>query len=306
MLAGKAYGIPVRGTHAHSWIMSQESELTAFRKYVEVFPRSPILLIDTYDTLKSGLPNAIQVFKELRALEPGVRAAIRLDSGDLARLSKEAYRRFAAEGFADPLIVGSGDLDEDLIADLKRQGAKINSWGVGTNLITGKNYPALGGVYKVVAMQEHGEWTPRIKVSSNPAKTTDPGRKQVFRLFNGQDVPLADVLGRAEDRLLPGRIKAVDRLLFYEEQTFEAARVEPLLERVMRKGKRLRPPPALEAVRERAQQGIRALPEEKKRLRNPDRYPVLLSHELAEVKERLLKQERKNRARKPALQGGGK
>ena len=135
VLAGKLFGIPVRGTHAHSWVMSFDSELEAFRAYAACYP-NPILLVDTYDTLTSGLPNAVTLFKELRAAGRPVRAAVRLDSGDLARLSKAAYRMFTEAGFPDPLIVASNELDEDLIADLKRQGARINSWGVGTHLIT--------------------------------------------------------------------------------------------------------------------------------------------------------------------------
>lgn len=289
MLAGKAYGIPVRGTHAHSWIMSHPSELEAFRQYAKIFPDSPILLVDTYDTLASGVPNAIRVFKELRQKNPDVRAAIRLDSGDLARLSKEAWKMLVAAGFSDPLIVGSGDLDEDLIADLKRQGAKINSWGVGTHLITCKDYPALGGVYKITAMEEGGKWRPRIKLSSNPAKTTDPGRKQVFRLMGEGVVPQADVLVPADESPRPGRRAGVDRLLFYERRDFRPTAVQPLLEKVMAGGKRLGPAEPTAAVRERAQAGIRLLPEELKRLRNPDRYPVLLSPGLAAIKERMMK-----------------
>ncbi|MBC7293465.1 MAG: nicotinate phosphoribosyltransferase, partial [Thermoleophilia bacterium] len=132
VLAGKVFGIPITGTHAHSWVMSFPSELEAFRAYAACYP-NPILLVDTYDTLTSGLPNAVTVFKELRAAGRPVRAAVRLDSGDLARLSKAAYRMFTEAGFADPLIVASNELDEDLIVDLKRQGAPINSWGVGTH-----------------------------------------------------------------------------------------------------------------------------------------------------------------------------
>ena len=195
VLAGKLFGVPVRGTHAHSWVMSFDDELTAFRAYAQVYPESCLLLVDTYDTLRSGVPNALTVFKELRERDPAVRAAIRLDSGDLARLSKAAYRAFTEAGFADPLILASSELDEDLIADLKRQGAKINAWGVGTHLITASNHPALGGVYKLVAAQDaHGEWEPRIKVSSNLGKMTDPGRKRVVRYRDADGRPLGDVL----------------------------------------------------------------------------------------------------------------
>jgi nicotinate phosphoribosyltransferase len=297
-LAGKFYGIPVRGTHAHSWIMSHASELESFRAYARVFPESPILLVDTYDTMGSGVPNAIQVFKELREKDPGVRAAIRLDSGDLAKLSKQAYRMFTEAGFENPMIVGSGDLDESLIADLKRQGAKINSWGVGTHLITSWDFPALGGVYKIVAMQENCDWVPRLKVASNPAKTTDPGRKQVARLQNGQDQPIADIMFPA-DHPLPesGEMTGVDRNRFYEEKSFNAGKIVPLLSRVMEKGKIVAEPPDLETVKKRAQTQIDALPDEMKRLRNPDVYPVLLSPDMAEIKKQMLKAEKSSPGR---------
>ena len=207
VLAGKVFGIPVRGTHAHSWVMSFDSELEAFRAYAACSDE-PILLVDTYDTLTSGLPNAVTVFKELRAIGRKVRPAIRLDSGDLARLSKAANRMFTQAGFDNPLIVASNELDEDLIADLKRQGAPINSWGVGTHLITASDYPALGGVYKLVAVSANGtDWEPRIKLSSNPAKMTDPGRKRVVRYYDGAGRPLGrhhPALRRGSRRDRPG------------------------------------------------------------------------------------------------------
>ena len=290
VLAGRVFAIPVRGTMAHSWVMSHASELESFRAYAEIFPNAAVLLVDTYDTMKSGVPNAIKVFKEMRKKNPNVRAAVRLDSGDLARLSKDAYRALTAAGFSDPQIVGSNDLDEDLIADLKRQDAKINSWGVGTHLITSRDYPALGGVYKVVAVEEDGTWAPRLKVAGNPEKTTDPDRKQAYRLFNAAGNPLADVLYPADSPApRQGPVTGVDRKRFYEEYSFDAARVEPLLIKVMEKGKLKGQRPGLEQIRERAQAGINLLREEMKRLRNPDVYPVILSPELAEIKKRLLK-----------------
>jgi nicotinate phosphoribosyltransferase len=293
VMAGKIYGIPVRGTHAHSWIMSHESELEAFRAYANTFPNASILLVDTYDTLESGVPNAIQVFKELRKKNQRVRPAIRLDSGDLARLSKGAYKMMVEAGLDDPMIVASNDLDEDLIADLKRQGAKINAWGVGTHLITSKDHPALGGVYKIVAVreEEEGVWRPRLKLAGNPEKTTDPDRKQVARLYNAPGNPVADVLCRVRDDFpKPGEVKGVDRERFHREHAFEAVGVEPLLQRVMEKGNPAGERPGLEDIRKRAQEGINSLTDEMKRLRNPDVYPVLLHPALARTKEKLLKE----------------
>ena len=307
----------MRGTHAHSWVMSFEDELSAFRAYADCYPE-PILLVDTYDTLTSGLPNALTVFEELRAAGRPARAAIRLDSGDLARLSKAAYRMFTEAGFDDPLIVASNELDEDLIADLKRQGAPINSWGVGTHLITSSDHPALGGVYKLVAVQSEadGRWEPRIKLSSNPAKMTDPGRKQLLRYSDAGGRFLADIIRLAEetpggDAPVNGAASRADPgapadagvalaggrprpLRFVERQNASYLRgverwsnCEQLLQVVMREGVRVTPSPSLDEVRERARLQIAALPEEVRRLRNPEYYTVGLSPALAAERLRL-------------------
>lgn len=167
------FDVPVKGTHAHSWIMSFPDELTAFRTYAKLYPSACILLVDTYDTLGSGIPNAIQVFKEMR--DAGIPLAfygIRLDSGDLAYLSKKAKKMLNEAGFPDAVISASNDLDENLINSLKMQGATINSWGVGTNLITAKDCPSFGGVYKLAAVMDKatGQFVPKIKLSETPRK----------------------------------------------------------------------------------------------------------------------------------------
>jgi nicotinate phosphoribosyltransferase len=291
VLAGKLFGIPVKGTHAHSWVMSFDSELDAFRAYADCYP-DPILLVDTYDTLKSGLPNAVALFKELRA-------AVRLDSGDLARLSKVAYRMFTEAGFPDPLIVASNELDEDLIADLKRQGAPINSWGVGTHLITSSGHPALNGVYKLVAVQrDGGPWEPRIKLSSNPAKMTDPGRKRLVRYYDEAGHPLADLIrldSEPADSIDPGQpLKPVPfaerQDLSFMRAIWDASRCEELLATVMVDGKRVGPSPAIDDIRTRAKEQVTSLPEEIRRLRNPEIYAVGLSPRLAQEKLRMIKQ----------------
>ena len=298
VLAGKVFGIPVEGTQAHSWVMSFESELEAFRAYAATCDQ-PVLLVDTYDTLTSGLPNAITVFKEMRAAGRKVRPAIRLDSGDLARLSKAAHRMFIAAGFPDPVIIASNELDEDLIADLKRQGAPINSWGVGTHLITSSDHPALGGVYKLVAVQHgDGPWEPRIKLSSNLAKMTDPGRKRLVRYYDGAGRPLADIIrlhDEAPDVIDPGQpakpVPFAERHdLTFLRAVWDAARCEPMLQTVMRDGARVGASPSLEEIRARAQQQVAALPEELRRLRNPEIYAVGLSPSLAAEKVRLVRQ----------------
>jgi len=298
MLAGKVFGIPVTGTHAHSWVMSFDNELDAFRAYAACYEQ-PILLVDTYDTLTSGVPNALTVFKELRAAGRAVRPAIRLDSGDLSRLSKAAYRMFSEAGFPDLLIIASNELDEDLIADLKRQGARINSWGVGTHLITSSDHPALGGIYKLVAVRENGgAWEPRIKLSSNPAKMTDPGRKRLVRYYDGGGRPLADLIrldDEPADVIDPGQpakpVPFAERQdLSFMRAVWDATRCESLLQPVMKDGVRIGPSPSLGEIRDRAAAQVAALPEELRRLRNPEIYAVGLSPRLAAEKVRLVRQ----------------
>ena len=186
VLAGKMFDVPVLGTHAHSWIMSFPDEYTAFKEYARLYPDACTLLVDTYDTLKSGVPNAIRVFQKMK--DAGIHPksyGIRLDSGDLAYLSKKARKMLDEAGFPDAVIAASNDLDEFLINDLKIQGATITSWGVGTNLITSKDCPSFGGVYKLAAIQnKDGEFVPKIKISENIEKITNPGNKTIYRIYD--------------------------------------------------------------------------------------------------------------------------
>ncbi|MGE0433428.1 MAG: nicotinate phosphoribosyltransferase [Planctomycetota bacterium] len=290
VLAGRLFDIPVRGTLAHSWVMSFPDELSSFRAYVKVYPDNPILLVDTYDTVHSGVPNAIRVFDELKVSHPGFRPSIRLDSGDLARLSKVAHAALEEAGYTDPLIVASSDLDEDLIADLRRQGAKINAWGVGTHLITSRDHPALGGVYKLVAIHENGAWAPRIKISSNPVKTTDPGRKQLVRYYGEHNEPLGDVLYAADETPATGKqIRAVDPVRLHLRYVLgPVARHEVLLRPVVKDGQRVVEPERVRDIRDRAQAAVASFPEEYLRLRNPEIFRVMLSPALAKEKGRML------------------
>lgn len=286
VLAGKTYGIPVSGTHAHSWVMSFPSEIESFRAFARLYPKTCVLLVDTYDTVASGVPNAIQVFKELREEGIPVRPAIRLDSGDLAKLSKIAHRMMVDAGFDDPLIAASNDLDEGLIADLKRQGAKINAWGVGTNLITSHDSPSLSGVYKLVGIRENGTWLPRMKTTSNIEKSTTPGRKRVVRYYDADGAPIGDMLYGMDETIqqrgdIVGRRRSDPHL---ERRLSGAARTEELLKPVFEKGKRLLPPEPVREVRQRALDQIDALLEEFKRLRNPEIYRVILSPAVGKVK----------------------
>ncbi len=199
--AGKLFHVPVSGTMAHSWVMNFPSELEAFRAYARSFPDACLLLVDTYDTLRSGVPNAIRVFRELRAAghEP---KGIRLDSGDLAYLSKRAREMLDEAGFPDTIICASGDLDETSIASLKAQGAKIDTWGVGTKLITSADLPALGGVYKLAAVFENGVEIPKIKLSDTTEKITNPGEKELYRLYDrATGRAVADYITRAAERV---------------------------------------------------------------------------------------------------------
>lgn len=289
VMAGKVYGIPVTGTHAHSWVMSYQSELEAFRAFARLYPNRCVLLVDTYDPIRSGIPNAIQVFKELKEQGISVRPAIRIDSGDLARISKIAYKMMLDAGFENPLIVGSNDLNEDLIADLKRQGAKINAWGVGTHLVTSYDCPALSGVYKLVAVKKGNVWEPRLKITGNIEKSTDPGRKIAVRYFDKEGHILGDVMYlEGEEFPTKGDIDARVRLFPHISQKIEGADYcEPLHKDVFRDGNILIPLESVHKIRERARQQLACLPEEYKRLRNPEVYKVLLSPKLGEIKNRI-------------------
>ena len=237
-LAGKRFGVPAMGTQAHSCIMLFPSELEAFRVYANVFAEHLILLVDTYDTLASGVPNAIVVFKELRAKGWKGRPGIRIDSGDLAKLSKAAYKMLAEAGFADALIVASSELDENLIAEIKRQGGKINVWGVGTKLMTGGLEPALGGVYKLAAVESDG-WEAKFKISDTPEKTTDPGTKMPIRFFDENGYIAGDVMFSQDDESWKeGEVISHDRMVFGQVYTFPSHyERRPLLQKLMRDGK---------------------------------------------------------------------
>ena len=224
VLAGQMFDVPVMGTHAHSWIMSFPDEYTAFKTYAEMYPDNCTLLVDTYDTLKSGVPNAIRVFQEFKdAGKPLIKYGIRLDSGDLAYLSKEARKMLDEAGFPEATICASNDLDEFLLHDLKMQGAAIDSWGVGTNLITSKDCPSFGGVYKLAAIQnEEGEFVPKIKISENTEKITNPGNKTIYRIYEKQaERSKADLICFADEVIDPKQ----DLLLFDPMDTWKKTKL---------------------------------------------------------------------------------
>ncbi|HPQ40011.1 MAG TPA: nicotinate phosphoribosyltransferase [bacterium] len=288
-MAGKMFDIPVMGTHAHSWVMAFENELDAFRAYIRTYPGKSTLLVDTYDVLESGVPNAVKAFAELRTTHPDVRASIRIDSGDLAKLSKAAWQQLTDAGFENPMIVASNDLDELLIADIKRQGARINAWGVGTHLITSRDCPALNGVYKLTAVKPDNAWIPRIKLSSNITKLTNPGRKQVYRFLDRDGRPVADMLGDVNDpEPAPGTVTMHDQNQLLRRIHIRTASVKPLLVKAVEHGTVITDRPDVKAVRDHAQQQMATLHPEMTRLRNPDEYPVGLSPTLASIKRELI------------------
>jgi nicotinate phosphoribosyltransferase len=290
VLAGKVFGIPVNGTHAHSWVMCFPSELEAFEAYAEVYPDRCLLLVDTYDTLSSGVPNAIKVFTKLMDKGREVRAAIRLDSGDLALQSKAAHRMLEHAGFHDPLIVASNDLDAELIADLKRQKARINAWGVGTHLITSHDNPALSGVYKLTAVRDEKNWKPKIKISSNIEKTTDPGIKKLVRYYDRDHVPLGDVLYLVSEPVLEDNsLQFFDRQRLLLKHTITGIdHWEELLVPAFKDGKSCLENSSIHEIRENTIKNIARLPGEMKRLRYPHIYQVLLSPELCKLKKQFL------------------
>ena len=291
VLAGKMFDIPVSGTHAHSWVMNFKDEYTAFMEYAKVYPDNTLLLVDTYDTIKSGIPNAIKVFDYLRANGHEPRG-IRLDSGDLAYLSKKARQMLDDAGYPNAIICASGDLDEKSIYSLKHQGAKINSWGVGTRLITSEDMPALGGVYKLSAIiDKNGKITPKIKVSNNTAKITNPGFKNICRVYDNKT-------GKAEaDFICLRSEKPVDtskplilthpterwKKIIFTDYTVKTLQID-----VIKNGKLVYELPKLKQIKEYAKKEIESFWDEYKRLDSPHLYKVDLSDELFELKRRML------------------
>ena len=289
VMTGQRYGIPVRGTHAHSWVMSFKSELDAFRAYAQTFPQDCLLLVDTYDTLRSGLPNAIQVFKELR--EQGYEGTgIRLDSGDLAYLSRQARKMLDEAGFPNARIFASGDLDEEIIWDLKSQGAAIDVWGVGTRLITSQGISALGGVYRLAAEEVNGVMEPRLKISENTAKITNPGVKKVYRIYDRDSgKAMADLIALEEERYCEQEpLTIFDPENTWKTMTLTNYRLRELLVPVFKDGVCVYSCPSLPDVQRYAAQELDTLWNEYKRLHKPHLYKVDLSKPLWDLKHRLL------------------
>jgi len=298
LLAGRLYGIPVKGTHAHSWVMSYDDELTAFQQYAEVMPNNCIFLVDTYDTL-GGVAHAIKVGKSLRERGHDL-SGIRLDSGDLAYLSCEARRMLDDEGFNQTKIYASNDLDEVVIASLVDQGAAIDVWGVGTNLVTASDQPALGGVYKLGAIRDPGQpWRPKLKLSEQVGKISNPGIHQVRRFYLGQGGGdrsyLADMIfdTNTTDSSRPPEALIVDPVDYTRRKRLPVkAQFDDLLQPVFRAGKQVMQMPDLDAVREFRASRLAGFHPSIRRLLNPHQYPVGLEVNLNKAKMELILKER--------------
>lgn len=290
VLAGQMFDIPVSGTMAHSWVMFYKDEFTAFKKYAEVYPDATVLLVDTYDVLHSGVPNAIRVAKEV--LEPmGKRLrGIRLDSGDLAYLSKKARAMLDKAGLEDCMIVASNSLDEFTIQSLVGQGACIDSFGVGERLITSKSEPVFGAVYKIAAVEEDGKFVPRIKISENTEKITNPGWKQVYRVYDKEHKAIADLIaGRDEVLSDNGVVEYIDPGKPWKRRVFEDCTFVPLQKPVFIDGRFVG---ETKTVKEIAEYVQRQLSEEiwveEQRFENPHKHYVDMTPTYYQMKTDLL------------------
>ena len=293
--ADRDYGVPATGTMAHSWVQMFPDEYTAFKTYCELYPHNATLLVDTYNVLRSGVPNAIRVFKEV--LEPqGIsQCGIRIDSGDLAYLSRKARKMLDAAGLYQCKIVASNSLDEYLIRDLLLQGAKLDSFGVGERMITSKSDPVFGCVYKLAAIEdENGRIIPKIKISENASKITTPHFKKVYRLYDNESrEAFADVMCLHDEVIDDTKpIELFDPENTWKKKHFSNFTAKSILEPIFRGGKLVYRVPTIEEARDYCDRQIRRLWEEVKRFENPHRYYVDLSPKLWRIKNDMLEEMR--------------
>lgn len=289
VLTAQRFGVPASGTMAHSWVQSFENEYEAFKAYAELYPKGCLLLVDTYNTLESGVPNAIKVFDEV--LKPqGIRPlGVRLDSGDLAYLSKKVRKMLDEAGYEDCKICVSNSLDEYLIQSLFDQDAKIDSFGVGENLITAKSEAVFGGVYKLSALEKDGKIIPKIKISENVEKITNPSFKKVYRFYSKETgFALADLVTLADEE-----VSEIEYDLFDENNTWKKKHltnytVKPLQEQIFKDGELVYKAPELKEIANYAKEQLGTIWDEVKRLRNPQRYYVDISQKLYDLKQEML------------------
>lgn len=288
VLAGQMFDVDCKGTHSHSWVMSYPSELEAFRAFAEIYPDNCLLLVDTYDSLRSGVPNAITVFKELKA-KGHKPVGIRLDSGDLAYLSKKARKMLDEAGFTDAIIFASGDIDENVLQQLNLQGAKTDVYGVGTKLITSEDMPSLGGVYKLSQIEIDGEKRPVMKFSDSTEKITNPGFKTLYRIYEKDSGKAFADLVALEGEKLPKPLTLTHETERWKTTTLNDYEARKLLQPIFAKGKLVYECPALSESVKYHKNEMERFWEEYKRLANPHVYKVDLSDELYALKQELLK-----------------
>ena len=291
-IADRDFAIPALGTMAHSWVQMFPSELDAFRAYARTYPDNCYLLVDTYNTLRDGIPNAIRVFNE-EIIPRGFRPkGIRIDSGDLAYLSKEARKMLDDAGFDDCTIMASSGLDEYLIEDLQSQGACIDSYGVGERLITARDEPVFGGVYKLTAIEEDGLVIPKIKISANVGKITTPGFKQVYRLYDkDSNKAIADLVTEHDEIIDDEKAYEIFHPLFtWKRKIVKNFYAKKLLVPIFKKGKQVYDTPDIDDIRDYCKKEIDTLWDEVKRFEKPHEYIVDLSQTIWDVKDQLLKE----------------
>ena len=289
-VSDQLYGVKAGGTMAHSWVQMFDSEYEAFKTYCEVYPTNATLLVDTYDSLRSGVPNAIRVFNEVLRPKGITKCGVRFDSGDMAYLTKQARKMLDEAGWTECAITCSNSLDEHLIGELISQGAKIDVFGVGERLITARSESVFGGVYKLVAVETpEGEIVPKIKISENVAKITNPGFKRVFRIYDREGKCFADYICLAGEGVPDGPLELFDPDATWKRRTVTEYVAEELLRPVFRKGELVYERPSLEDIRERAKAGLDTLWDEVKRFDNPHNYYVDLSPKLWDLKQELLR-----------------
>lgn len=288
VLAGEMFDIAVSGTHAHSWVMSFEKEIDAFRTYASIYPNNCLLLVDTYDTLGSGVPNAIKVFDELtqKGYKP---VGIRLDSGDLAYLSKKARKMLDDAGYDYVKIVASGDIDEYILSTLHQQGAKIDVWGIGTKLITSAQNPALGGVYKLAAIEEKRNWIPKIKISDTQEKITNPALKTTYRIYDEENMAKADLICLKDEVFDTSKpLTIFHPVETWKKKTFTKYSMRNLMIDIFINGKQVYNPPCLKDIVKYAEKIRNEFWGEYRRLVNPHIYKVDLSEKLYKLKHLLI------------------
>ena len=292
--AGQQFNIPISGTMAHSWVMFFEDEYTAFKKYAEIYPQATVLLVDTYDVLHSGIPNAIRIAHEVLAPQGHRLAGVRVDSGDLAYLSKRIRKMLDKAGLEDCKIILSNSLDEFTISSLLLQGARVDSFGVGERLITAKSDPVFGAVYKLVAVEEDGVFQPRIKMSENVEKLTNPGLKDIYRIYDHHGKAVADMIAVQGEQIdLTQPFRYVDPHKPWKNRFFEGGSAVNLRRLYVRDGERVEDLPPLEEIRAyvRRQLAEEIWPEEQ-RFENPHRHYLDMTPDYYELKMGLLEEVR--------------